>query len=176
MRNRTIPVTTVARTLLDVADDLPHKGLRRGTRQAQAMGLTNVRLIADVLTPANGRRGSRRLTALIADGPTPTRSELEDLVLDVIVRAGLQRPEINRRMGRFHPDLRWPQQRLTVECDSATRHDGKLASEDDAERQARLEADGERVLRVTWQQALRQPQRTVARLVAAGAPYTDAQS
>jgi len=49
-------------------------------------------------------------------------------------------------------------------------HSGKLAGEDDAER---LEADRERVLRVTWQQALHNPEQTVARIAAAGAPYTD---
>lgn len=170
-RNLTIPRTTVARTLLDLADDLPDKALRRAVRQAQAMKLTNVRQIADVLTRANGRRGAKRLAALIADGAAPTRSDLEDLVLDVIERAGLRRPQINVRLGRVYPDLRWPEQRLTVECDSATWHTGKLATEDDAARQAMLEAGGERVLRVTWQQALKQPRQTVARLVAAGAPY-----
>jgi predicted transcriptional regulator of viral defense system len=175
-RNRVIPITTPARTLLDLADVLSDKELRRAVRQAQAMNLTSPRAIAAVLARAQGRRGARRLAALIADGPAPTRSELEDLVLGVIVDAGLRRPEINRRLGRVYPDLRWPRQRLTVECDSATWHDGKLASEDDALRQARLEASGERVLRVTWQQALEQPQQTIARLVAAGAPYTDPRS
>ncbi|MEA2220947.1 MAG: hypothetical protein QOJ35_3573 [Solirubrobacteraceae bacterium] len=174
-RNLAIPVTTVERALLDLADDLPDKGLRRATRQAQAMNLTNVRLIADVLTRADGRRGARRLARLIADGPAPTRSELEDVVLDLVVAAGLARPQINRRLGRVYPDLRWPQERLTVECDGRAWHAGKLATEDDAERQARLEADGERVLRVTWQQVVAQPQLTVRRLVAAGAPYTDRQ-
>ena len=175
-RNVLIPRTSVARTLLDLADDLPDKGYRRAVREAQARNLVNLRAIADVLTRANGRRGAPRLAALFAEGPTPTRSDLEDLVLEVVVGAGLKRPEINSRLGRFYPDLRWPEQRLTVECDSAKWHSGKLASEDDALRQAKLEADGERVLRVTWQQALTQPQQTVARIVAAGAPYTDRRS
>jgi very-short-patch-repair endonuclease len=169
-RHNGIPVTTPARTLLDLADELPDKGLRRAVRQAQALQLTNVRLIADVLTRANGRHGARRLAALISDGPAPTRSELEDLVLELVLRGGLQRPQINRRLGGVYPDLRWPEQRLTVECDGAAWHSGRLAREDDAQRQARLEACGERVLRVTWQQALSQPQQTLARLVAAGAP------
>jgi very-short-patch-repair endonuclease len=165
-----IPVTTVARTLLDLADELPDKGLRRAVRQAQALHLTNVRLIADVLTRAGGRRGADRLAALIADGPAPTAGDLEDLVLDVIDNGGLKRPQINRRLGRVYPDLRWPEHRLTVECDGATWHEGKLAREDDAERQARLEADGERVLRVSWQQAFSRPDQTLTRLLAAGAP------
>jgi hypothetical protein len=62
-RNLTIPRTTVARTLLDLADDMPDAALRRAVRQAQAMNLTNVRLVADVLTRANGRRGAQRLAA-----------------------------------------------------------------------------------------------------------------
>ncbi|MDX6680186.1 MAG: hypothetical protein QOG94_225 [Solirubrobacteraceae bacterium] len=170
MRHRGIRVTTPARTLLDLADVLPDQALRRAVRQAQALHLTNVRQIADVLTRAQGRRGAQRLAALVADGPAPTRSELEDLVLGVIARGGLRRPRINERLGRVYPDLRWPEQRVTVECDGAKWHDGKLAREDDAERQARLEAGGERVLRVTWRQALEHPEQTIARLVAAGVP------
>ena len=91
-RHDGIPITTPARTLLDLADILPEKGLRRAVRQAQALGLVSVRQIADVLTRAQGRRGAQRLAALIADGPTPTRSDLEDLVLGVVVDGGLQRP------------------------------------------------------------------------------------
>ncbi|MGI9098044.1 MAG: type IV toxin-antitoxin system AbiEi family antitoxin domain-containing protein [Solirubrobacteraceae bacterium] len=172
-RRDAIAVTTPAGTLLDLADDLPANGLRRTMRQAQAMRWTNVRQIADVLTRANGRRGAHRLAALIADGPAPTRSEFEDVVLDLVLSAGLRRPEINERLGSVFPDLRWPDRRLTVECDGAAWHDNKLARENDAERQARLEAGGERVLRVTWQQAVTRPQQTLARFVAAGAPCTD---
>jgi very-short-patch-repair endonuclease len=169
-RRDAIAVTTPARALLDLADELAPAGLRRAARQAQAMRWTTVRQLADVLARCGGRRGGPRLAALIADGPAPTRSEFEDLVLDLILDAGLRRPEINVRLGRVIPDLRWPDQRLTVECDGAAWHDGKLAREDDAARQARLEASGERVLRVTWQQAVSSPRQTIARMVAAGAP------
>jgi very-short-patch-repair endonuclease len=50
------------------------------------------------------------------------------------------------------------------------RHDDRIAREDDVERQAILEAHGERVVRVTWDQAVRKRGQTLARLVAAGAP------
>ncbi|MGI8729963.1 MAG: type IV toxin-antitoxin system AbiEi family antitoxin domain-containing protein [Solirubrobacteraceae bacterium] len=174
-RHKGIRITTPARTLLDLADVLPVKGLRRAVRQAQSLRLTSVRQIAELLARSNGRRGAHRLAALIADGPAPTRSELEDIVLDAIAGAGLIRPEINVRLGRVYPDLRWPQQRLTLECDGGQWHSGGLAREDDADRQARLEARGERVLRVSWQQATTRPAQIVERLVAAGAPYTGAQ-
>jgi very-short-patch-repair endonuclease len=68
------------------------------------------------------------------------------------------------------PDFRWPEQRVVVEADGAAWHDHQLAREDDAERQALLEASGERVVRVTWDQALTRPQQTLARLRAAGVP------
>jgi very-short-patch-repair endonuclease len=72
-----------------------------------------------------------------------------------------------RRLG---PDFRWPESRLVLEADGAAWHDSKLSREDDAERQAVLEAHGERVVRVTWQQAVAKPRQTVARIRAAGAP------
>ena len=68
------------------------------------------------------------------------------------------------------PDFRWPDRRLVVEADGAAWHDDPLAREDDAERQAILEAHGERVVRVTWRQAVVRPAQTLARIRAAGAP------
>ena len=98
-------------------------------------------------------------------------------MLDLILRGGLVHPDVNVPYyvegRRTVPDFRWPEQRLVVEADSTTWHDNQLAREDDAERQALLEAHGERVLRVTWAQAIARPGPTLARLRAAGAPYTD---
>ena len=68
------------------------------------------------------------------------------------------------------PDFRWPDERLVVEADGAAWHDDRLAREDDAERQALLEASGERVVRVTWAQAVGRRAQTLERLRAAGAP------
>jgi len=169
-----IPVTTPARALLEVAGSLDDRWLRRAVREAQSQHWTNVRQIADVLTRANGYRGAARVAAIVASGPAPTRSVNEDVVLDLVLRGGLEHPDVNHRRsldGRHvYPDLRWPAQRLIVEVDSEAWHDSKLAREDDAERQARPEATGERVLRVTWQQAIRRPQQTLERMIAAGAP------
>ncbi|MGH2985530.1 MAG: endonuclease domain-containing protein [Solirubrobacterales bacterium] len=68
------------------------------------------------------------------------------------------------------PDFRWPAQRLVLEADGATWHDTAVARAEDAERQALLEACGERVLRVTWNQAVQRQRETLARIRAAGAP------
>jgi very-short-patch-repair endonuclease len=102
---------------------------------------------------------------------------LEDVVLDLLLAGGLARPDVNQPLRvegrRLVPDFRWPEQWLIVEADSRAWHDGKLAREDDAERQALLEATGERVVRVTWEQAIAHPAQTLARLRAAGAPTAE---
>jgi hypothetical protein len=145
-------VTSPARTLLDIAADLTARGRRRTVRRAQAEGRVNVRQLIDVLSP--------------------TRSELEDVVLDLIDRATSQRPEVNavlRLDGErpIRPDFLWRRLRLVIEADGAAWHDDRLTREDDAERQALLEAHGYRVLRITWEQAVRHPQQTLARIRAA---------
>lgn len=105
---------------------------------------------------------------MIADGPTPTRSVAEDLLLDLIRDAGLPRPDVNPRLtlaGRtVVPDFLWRAQRLVVEVDGAQFHSGAIARRDDARRQALLEAHGYRVLRVTYEQLTRQPAQTFARI------------
>jgi hypothetical protein len=163
--HRGIPVTTPTRTLKDLAITLPEPGLKRAVRQAQTLRLVNHH---DLLT------GPRRLTRILAAAPAPTRSVLEDTVLDLILSGGLQHPDVNVPLHigarTVIPDFRWPARHLIVEADGAAYHDHPLARDDDADRQALLEAHGERVLRVTWEQAISRPAQTLARLRAAGAP------
>ena len=68
------------------------------------------------------------------------------------------------------PDFRYPNQALTIEADGAQFHDTPLARQDDAAKQARLEAYGDRVVRVTWDQVMTQPDQTVTRIRMAGGP------
>lgn len=173
---RGIPTTTPARALLEIAPWLSDRRLKRLVRQAQAERLATIDEIADTLRRANGHRAAKRLAALIDTEPAATRSSDEDVVLDLILNAGFEHPVVNQRLQgtSYYPDLRWPEQHLILEIDSAW-HDGALAQELDATRQAELEAAGERVLRTTKRQAEAQPRQLVARLHAAGAPYTDPQ-
>ena len=87
---------------------------------------------------------------------------------------GSSRRDVNVPMkldGRtIIPDFRWPEQRLVIEADGAEWHDNRLTREDDAEKQAILEAHGERVIRLTWQQTITHRAQTLNRIRAAGAP------
>jgi hypothetical protein len=169
-----IPTTSPARTLVDLAVCLDQRRLRRAVREAQSLKRVTLRQVAETAARLGPRRGSAKLAAILADGPAPTRSELEDVVLGLILDGGLPKPDVNVPLslaGRtVIPDFRWPERRLVVEADGAAWHDHRLAREDDAERQALLEAHGERVMRVSWDDAVSRPGQTLRRLRLAFTP------
>ena len=173
-RHKGIPITTPARTLIDLAATFTYPALRRTVREAQRNRVT-IRQILETLDRLGPRRGTANLSKILATGPAPTRSELEDTVLDLLLQGGFAHPDVNVPLivqgRRLIPDFRWPQHRLVIEADGAEWHDDRLAREDDAERQALLEAHGERVLRVTWTQAITRRSQTLERIRAAGAPH-----
>jgi hypothetical protein len=167
-RRRGIPVTSPARTALDLCSQFPERAARRAIRTAISDRHLNLRHLLAILGEQGRRPGAKLLRRIIADGPAPTRSVLEDVVLDLILAAGIERPDVNVPIiiegRRTIPDFRWPQKQLVVEADGAAWHENKLAREADAERQALLEAHGERVVRVTWEQAISHRSQTIERL------------
>jgi hypothetical protein len=173
------------RVRLEIAPEVSDRRLKRLVRKAQAEKLASVRQFEAMLRRANGHPAAHRVAAIIATGAAPTYSDDEDQVLDLVLDEGFDHPAVNQRLivgattrrTPYYPDMRWPAQKLILEVDSAW-HDGPLSQQLDAERQAELEASGERVLRTTKAQALADPRQLFARLDAAGAPrralYTDA--
>jgi uncharacterized protein DUF559 len=170
-RHRGIPVTSPTRTAFDLATQLPYRSVRRAVRQAVSLHLLKTADPARALPRLGRRRGASKIRRILAEGPAPTRSVLEDVVLDLILEAGLEMPDVNVPLviqgRRVVPDFRWPKRRLVIEADGGAWHDHKIAREDDADRQALLEAHGDRVLRVTWDQALRRRKESLTRVRAA---------
>mgnify|MGYP001183588313 CR=1 FL=1 len=158
---RQIPITPPLRTIKDLARTEDERTVKRALRQAR---FTEAELN---LLPRAGLLG--RILALSA---APTASGNEDEVLDLVLKAGFAHPLVNVPYPgtAYIPDLWWPDQRLIVEVDSRAFHSDVLAQVDDRDRQADLEARGERVLRTTKAQVRRDPARFLARLQAAGAP------
>ena len=156
-----LPLTTPARTLLDLATHLRQHELDRATEQVQILGLATQDEIAAELT---SRRGVRALLAALHDEPTLTRSEAERRLLDLIRQARLPRPETNVTVAGCEVDLLWRTQRLVVEVDGYAFHSGRAAFERDRRRDAALQAAGFRVVRFTWRQITREPHAVVAHL------------
>jgi hypothetical protein len=166
-------VTKPTWTVVSLAAVLRPRELRVVVREALRSRLTSVRALIEVLDRVGPVRGSRVLRQILARS-LPTRSELEDVVLAILEAHGFEVPDVNQALrldGRtVVPDFRWPKQRLVLEADGARWHGDALARADDAERQRLLEAHGETVLRVDWDEAVTQPAGLSARLVSAGAP------
>jgi very-short-patch-repair endonuclease len=159
-KHKNIPVTTVLRTLDDLASVLAFKAYRRAVRQAFNKKLIT---LADI-----ARARSAKLRAIAAD-VVPTVSVLEDLVHDLLRDAGFDEPLVNVPLGEYVPDFRWPHRGLIVEADGAGTHENELARHDDAVRTGRLP---DRVVRVSWKQAVLRPAQTLARLRAVEAQTT----
>jgi very-short-patch-repair endonuclease len=170
---RGIPTTTAERTLLDLAGVLPEHRLKRAVRQAQFLKLATVRSLVETLHGPGPARGRKKLAQLLATGAAPTQSVLEDVVLDLILRAGFVHPLVNEPLfiagRRIVPDFLWPAERLVIEADGP-HHDDPFERAADRERQRLLEAQGYRVIRVTWAQAVAYPGGTLRRCRDAGAP------
>jgi very-short-patch-repair endonuclease len=159
-----IPTTTPARTLLDLADVLNEKQLTRAVHEAEVQRRITPAALARRLDHANGRRGASRLAAVIALGPAPTRSDLEDLILEFLARHGFPRPRTNARVAGEEVDFHFPSTRLVIEADSARYHGTEIRREADRRKQARLEAAGYHVIRLDWKQVTVKEAQTAQRL------------
>jgi very-short-patch-repair endonuclease len=152
-----IPVTAPARTLIDLADVAPRRTLERAIDEAEYL-----RLDCTGLAPRHGRRGNGTLSSVLAvhrPGSTRTRSELEEMFIRLCDSHGLPRPEVNVHVEGYECDFVWREQRLIVETDGAAAHSGERRRVRDLERDAELAAAGWRVIRITYERLLREPER-----------------
>jgi very-short-patch-repair endonuclease len=142
-----LPVTTVERTLIDLAAVLTDRELERAVDQAIRDGH---RVTA---TARRGMRGAASLAAVNRRnlvGHTVTRSELEERFLRTLRKARLPEPEMNVYVDGFLVDAVWRTPRVIVELDGARYHDQPGARRADRRRDTLLTAAGWRVLRAGW--------------------------
>ena len=164
-----IPVTSPARTILDLAAVLPPHLLERVVAEAQARRLVREGDLVDQLHRHPCRPGTPALRNLIEleRGPALTRSEAERRLLRLVRAAGFRSPGTNVRVGPYEVDFLWRAERIVVEIDGFRFHSSRAAFERDRERDTRLIAAGYAVLRFTWRQLVSSPEAVVARLAAA---------
>jgi hypothetical protein len=167
-----IPVTTVDRTLFDLAGVVSRKRLERAVANAVNAGQTTIAKLEKVFaeTARRGRRGSKAMRKLLSDigqGYVPTESELEDLVLAVLEVAGLPLPKKQRNVGGSttpigRVDFLYAATKLVIEADSKRHHTSWLDQEADKRRDLQLTAAGFQIIRVSWQQLIEHPEEFVA--------------
>jgi very-short-patch-repair endonuclease len=163
-----IRITSVARTILDLAALRDHTGLTHLVEDADRAERFDLRALDRAIARRPRARGVRRLEAVLADyrGTADTRSKLERNFRSLIAKAGLPEPQFNVVVAGLSVDVFWPQWRLVVELDSRRYHSSPSAFENDRIRDATLQKAGFRVLRVTWKRLEHDPAGVLADILA----------
>jgi hypothetical protein len=161
-----IPCTSVARTLLDLAELLDDDAVARACTRAEQLRVFDAQAIDELLERNPGARGTRRLrrvTGRLGPGSPWTREELERRFLFLCRSFGLPTPLVNASIAvgdhTFVPDFLWPAARLIAETDGFETHGTRAAFESDRRRDQLLDAAGYRTLRFTWRQIRDEPDR-----------------
>lgn len=162
-----IPVTSLARTLVDLGDVVSAEQVRRAFIRAEQLRLIDMRQIEDALDRTRRRRGPSVLRGVLrAYDPRwqRTRSWLELLALDLVRDHRLPQPEVNAWLaGRWEADLLWRDLRLVVEIDGGGVHGTPGARARDAVRDHALRRLGYDVVHVSEEQLVR-PAAVAARI------------
>jgi very-short-patch-repair endonuclease len=166
---RGVPVTTVARTLVDLAADLPVSAVALAINEAEVLGLFDLDEIIAVLEKANGRRGVRRFRAALAQSPPGRiRSPLEERFFTLVSSSDLIMPRFNAtvRAGDrvFEVDAHWPRQKVIVELDGEAVHGTRRAFHADRARDLALAGEGYVVVRLTWSRVTHEGRAVIAEL------------
>lgn len=164
-RHRSLPVTPVARTLLDLASTLPYTRLRRALAEADYRRLLVARDVERIL--GRGRRGSTALRRAL-DEHLPelaaTRSVLEERFLALCQHAEIPLPEVNAKIRGLEVDALWRPHRLIAELDGHRAHALVAGNERDRDRELILRSAGYEILRYTWRQVTEQAEAVAADL------------
>src|SRR5438067_3268396 len=111
---RGIPVTSVARTLVDLAGVLTRDELARACHEAGVRYGTTPAEVDAALARCPNARGAAKLKAILHGDVHVTLSRLEKRFLRLLRKHRLPLPETNRPAGSHRVDCRWPERRLSV--------------------------------------------------------------
>jgi very-short-patch-repair endonuclease len=168
-----IPVTGVARTLVDLASVATSGELRKALEEAERQRSFDLAEIERAMAATARRRGKGHaamqsaLAELRAIGTHVTRSELEDHFVALVDAHDLARPLTNHWVERMEVDACWPRERVVVELDGWGAHATRRAFQQDRERSNDLTAAGWTLLRFTWADVTRRSDDTAKRVARA---------
>jgi len=161
-----VPVTTIHRTLLDLAEVLTQRELERAFDQAEILEALDLHAINDQLARNPTRAGVRKVRKVLEEhyiGSTPTENDFEEAFLALTRDLGLPDPRVQFWIDPGdgeHPiraDFAWPDHRIVVETDGRQTHGTRQGVQRDRRRDQRLIAAGWRPIRITWAQLMFRP-------------------
>jgi very-short-patch-repair endonuclease len=162
-----IPVSTVARTLFDLAERSRPDELKNAWDEADRLKLLRVPEVVAVYERGRGRRARTRIRPLLLAEQRyveDTASPLEDRFADFVVAQRLPHPQVNVLVDKDVVDALWPGARLIVELDSWEFHAHRAAFENDRDRDTEHLLAGYRTIRVTHRNLSERPERLAAQI------------
>jgi len=167
-----IPVTTVPRTILDLAATESADVVENLLRESEYLQLSDRLSLPHLIERYPGRRGTRKVqTALDRLEEEPEgrrRSRLEERFAPFLRVHRLPIPRFNDWIvlgaKRYQVDCHWPEVRQIVELDGWQGHSTRSAFQEDRARDRRLGAAGYRVTHITWNQLDDEPEAIAADL------------
>jgi len=168
-----IPVTSVPRTLFDLAATEPLDVVENLIREMEFRQLSDRLSLPDLIERYPGRRGVRKLQAALdrlkEDPAGHKRSKLEERFSPFLRRNHLPLPRFNDwillpNAKRCQVDCHWPSTNQIVELDGWQGHGTKSAFREDRARDRRLTAAGYTVTHITWNQLDDEPEAIAADL------------
>lgn len=173
-----IPVTSVARTMLDLAGMLKEREVERAWNELEVREYRLRLSVPDLIRRYPGRRGTVLLARLANAQAQPvgiTRNDLEERFLALVDRFDLPRPRLNVYLAirdRFYEiDCLWEDRKVAIELDGGAAHRTRRAFETDRERDRILVAEGYTAARLTWHQITETPSAVAADLRLILTPY-----
>ncbi len=155
-----IPVTSVSRTILDLAASESVRGVERQVARADELKVFDLREMRELLDRGNGHHGAPKVRAALAiydETPAFTRSGLERRFLELVTAAGLPVPAMNAFVAGHELDAYWADHRFGVELDVFETHGSRLSFEGDRVRDDDFLLAGIETIRVTGPRLEREP-------------------
>jgi hypothetical protein len=149
-----IPVTSLARTVVDLAEVLSESRLGDAVNEAEVQHLFDLCAIEAALERLPGRAGHRRLRRVLAAYQPEriiSRREAQRMLSELCLRHGLPPALTDAGVAGHEADMFWPEAWLAVEFDGFAVHGTRRAFHRDRRKDRRLAALGVHVVRVTWQ-------------------------
>jgi len=161
---RGIPVTTVPRTLLDLAGVMSRDALALACHEAGIRYDTTPAQVDALIARHPKTPGVPKLRAALHGDVHVSLSALERRFLKRLRHASLPLPETNIRVSERRVDCRWADHRLTVELDGYKYHRSRHAWENDRRREREAYARGDQFRRYTWGDVFEHPSLMMAEL------------
>ena len=159
-----IPITTVPRTLVDLAAILDDEALARACHEAGVKYRVTPKHIDAVLQRMPRAKGAAKLRRIMSGDTKVLLSKLEKGFIARLTEADLPLPETNKRIGGHYVDCRWPDRGVTVELDGFRFHNSRWSRDQDNEREREAYARGDQFRRYTYKDVFEEPARMLEEL------------